>query len=224
MSNISVIIRTKNEQHWIGHAIQSVLDFLNKPEIIIVDNYSSDKTIDIVNTFKEDPLLKKKDNPNYTNIKIIKIDDYTPGRSINMGVTNATSDIILILSSHCVLTKFNLDEIINDLKTYVAIFGKQIPVLNGKKIVPRYVWSHFTSERVVNMYSDMEDRYFLHNAIAVYQRDYLLKNKFDENLIGKEDRYWAIDAIKGQGKILYEPSLEVLHHYTENGNTWKGIG
>ena len=31
---VSVIIRTKNEARWIGYAIQSVLNNLNKPEII----------------------------------------------------------------------------------------------------------------------------------------------------------------------------------------------
>ena len=41
----SIIIRTKNEERWIGHAIQSVLDNISKPEIIIVDNNSTDKTI-----------------------------------------------------------------------------------------------------------------------------------------------------------------------------------
>ena len=45
LSQFSVIIRTKNEERWIGHAIQSVLDNLYKPEIIIIDNNSSDETI-----------------------------------------------------------------------------------------------------------------------------------------------------------------------------------
>ena len=44
---ISVIIRSKNEDRWIGHTIQSILDFLNKPEIIIVDNNSNDETANI---------------------------------------------------------------------------------------------------------------------------------------------------------------------------------
>ena len=35
---ISVVIRTRNEERWIGHVIQSVIDHLDKPEIIIVDN------------------------------------------------------------------------------------------------------------------------------------------------------------------------------------------
>ena len=32
---VSVIIRTKNEEQFIGHVVQSVVDNLNKPEIII---------------------------------------------------------------------------------------------------------------------------------------------------------------------------------------------
>ncbi len=73
------------------------------------------------------------------------------------------------------------------------------------------------------MYSNMEDRYFLHNAIAIYKRSFLQKNKFDEFLSGKEDRYWANDIIKRNYKILYDPSLLAEHHFTPAGNTWKGL-
>ena len=58
-SEVSVIIRTKNEERWIGHTIQSVLDQLKKPEIIIVDNSSKDKTLDIVRHFIQEPKLSK---------------------------------------------------------------------------------------------------------------------------------------------------------------------
>ena len=37
---VSVIIRTKNEEQFIGHVVQSVVDNLKKPEIIIIDNFS----------------------------------------------------------------------------------------------------------------------------------------------------------------------------------------
>ena len=36
---ISVVIRTRNEERWIGHVIQSVIDHLDKPEIIIMVGY-----------------------------------------------------------------------------------------------------------------------------------------------------------------------------------------
>ena len=51
---ISVIIRTKNEERFIGHAIQSILDKINKPEIIILDNDSNDQTLQIVRLFSQD--------------------------------------------------------------------------------------------------------------------------------------------------------------------------
>ena len=62
---VSVVIRTKNEELWIGHTIQSVIDKLYKPEIIVVDNNSTDNTLQIVKSFIQDNSLSgdlKKNN------------------------------------------------------------------------------------------------------------------------------------------------------------------
>ena len=131
---ISVIIRSRNEDRWIGHAIQSVLDFIYKPEIIIVDNNSIDETENIVRHFTQDPLLNDKKNKQYTKIKIIKIDNYTPGKALNMGVKKCSNPHLMIISAHCVLKKLNLKKHIQDLKKYVCVFGNNIPIWNGKKI------------------------------------------------------------------------------------------
>lgn len=130
---ISVVIRSKNEERWIGHCIQSVIESLNKPEIIIVDNKSTDETISIVRSFIEDPKLKNTDCSKYTTIKILKIDNYSPGKSINLGIKNASNSIVLVISAHCVIKKINLSKHINDLKKYKCIFGNQIPIWKGKK-------------------------------------------------------------------------------------------
>ncbi len=221
---ISVIIRSKNEERWIGHCIQSVIEFLDKPEIIIVDNNSSDETIPIIKSFKEDPNFKVKKKNNYTKIKILSIDNYSPGRAINLGVKNAKNKFVLVISAHCTIKKINLNKHLKDLKKFKCVFGNQIPVWKGKKITKRYIWSHFTDQPVVNMYSDQEDRYFMHNALSLFERNFLLKNKFNENLTSKEDRYWVNSIIKKKYKFLYDPELEAEHYYTEAGNTWKGIG
>ena len=63
-NKISVIIRCKNEERWIGHCIQSVIESLNKPEIIIIDNKSKDETLSIIKSFKEDPNLKNNKKSN----------------------------------------------------------------------------------------------------------------------------------------------------------------
>ena len=102
----SVIIRTKNEERWIGHAIQSILSNIKKPEIIIVDNNSIDKTLDIVRMFKQDPLLENnKNNLNYTNINVYQINYYTPGKALNYGVKKCKNNNIIVMSAHCVLKK-----------------------------------------------------------------------------------------------------------------------
>ena len=53
MDNISIIIRNRNESEHIGFAIQSCLDHFHKPEIVIVDNNSTDDSLHIVNLFKD---------------------------------------------------------------------------------------------------------------------------------------------------------------------------
>lgn len=227
-SDVTVVIRTKNEERWVGHAIQSVLDNIHKPEIIIVDNSSNDSTLEIVNHFLQDPLLNNNSDKgnNYTDIKIIKIDEYSPGKSLNLGVKKSKNKYILILSAHCELKSIDLPSIKNHVdKKYTGVFGNQIPKWQGKKIVKRYLWSHFDeNKKIENMYSKLEDRYFFHNALSFFKKSDLEKFPFNEILAGKEDRYWANNIVKNKKKYLYDPSLCAEHHYTDNGNTWKGLG
>ena len=222
LSDFSIVIRARNEERWIGYAIQSALDHLIKPEIIIVDNKSTDKTIEIVKFFSENPNLNNETN-NYSKIKIVNLDNYSPGRALNLGVKNSSKKYIMILSAHCIIKKFNEGQILRDLENNACVFGNQIPVWNGKKITKRYLWSHFSNKKVQNMYSSLEKRYFLHNALAVYKRSILKKFPFDENLTSKEDRYWANNIIKKKMNFIYDPNLVAEHQYTLHGNTWKGI-
>ena len=220
--DISVIVRSKNEERWIGHCLQSVLDYIENPEIIVVDNNSTDETLPIVNTFQHDPMLK--DHKRYAATKVITIDDYSPGRAINMGAKAATAKYTLVISSHCVLKNFDFSLLKEHLEEYSSVFGNQTPFYNGKRIGKRYIWEHFGEEKVKNLFSSMEGRYFFHNAASFFKTDVLLQYPFDENLTGKEDRYWAGDMVEKGHSFLYEPNFKVDHHYTENGNTWKGIG
>ena len=213
MDNISVIIRNRNEERYIGYAIQSVLDTFKKPEIIVVDNNSTDNSMGIVNTF------------DFEDIKTYSIDSYTPGKSLNYGVTKCSNDYILVLSAHSQIMNCEFGKIKGLLDEYCVVGGKQIPIWNGKKISRRYVWSNFEEHDIINQASESENRYFLHNAFAFYTKQILIKYPFDENLSGKEDRYWAIDIVKKGHKYLYDGFYQKCNHYwTNNGATWKGLG
>ena len=74
------------------------------------------------------------------------------------------------------------------------------------------------------MYSQIEERYFFHNAFSFFKKETLVKNPFNEFLPGKEDRYWAKDMKALGKKFLYSPKNSINHFYTKNGATWKGIG
>jgi glycosyltransferase involved in cell wall biosynthesis len=213
MENISVIIRCRNEENYIGFAIQSVIDHLENPEIIILDNNSTDDSMKIVSLF---------DRHNIKTYSISK--NYTPGRSLNFGVNKASNNIILILSAHAQIINIDFEQVKTNLKDNVAVFGNQIPIYKGKKITKRYIWSHFHNNNETNMFSKIEQRYFLHNAFCFYKKETLIKYPYDETLSGKEDRYWAINMREQNKDYLYTGSLICNHYYTNNGATWKGLG
>ena len=217
MAKFSVIIRCKNEERWIGHVIQSVLDHLPGSEIIIIDDHSEDDTLKVVDLFRS-----------FNDIKVTEITGrYSPGKSINQGIKAATRENILIISAHSVIKKLDTEKLIYNLETdgYFAVFGKQIPVFRGKKITPRYIWSNFGDKERKNPFCSSEERHFFHNAFAFYKSETLELFPFNERLAGKEDRYWAKNIIENnEGDILYSPLQICEHHWTPGGNTWKGIG
>ena len=211
---VSVVLRNRNEEQHIGLSIQSVIDSLGLDcEIILVDNNSTDESLQVAGLF------------DMANIKYFNLSkNYTPGKALNLGVEKATNETILILSAHAQITKLNINIVEEYLSVHKAVFGHQTPIYRGKKISPRYIWSHFTENEVVNMYSNIENRLFLHNAFCFYNKSFLLDNPFDNNLSGKEDRYWAKDIVDQGFSYLYTNLLRVNHYWTPNGATWKGLG
>ena len=219
----SVVIRNRNEERYIGHCIQSLVDFLGDDiQIILVDNESTDNSIRIVNTFD---YLK-------INKMVVKKNSYSPGHALNKGIQMCDNPTTIVISAHCEITKFGrwdeqeLNKTENPMngEGVVAVWGKQIPIWDGKTVTPRYLWSNFGDEQKVNHFCKSEKRHFFHNAFSIFDTEFVKENKFDERLSGKEDRYWATEQIKNGYNIIYNPYFIVKHHYTDNGATWKGVG
>lgn len=94
IKNISVTILTKNSERHIRKCLESVKDF---PEIIILDNGSSDNTIDICNEFD--------------NVRVFKNEFIGFGPLKNLAASYAANDWILSLDSDEVLTYELMKEI-----------------------------------------------------------------------------------------------------------------
>ena len=161
---ISVLLRTRNEEQHIGYCLQSIHDNIPNAEVIIGNNNSTDDTMSIVQLF------------DYMDIKVVNVDSYTPGKSLNMLVDHSTCDTVLVLSAHCKLlpTTTNYTHIaMSSLHGNMACFGKQIPIYKGKRITPRYIWSHFGDKNVINI----EEFYAIGPAISLMMDGYFQKDK-----------------------------------------------
>ena len=119
MAEISIIIRTKNEEKWIGHCLamlekQSFTDH----EVILVDNESTDHTVEIAKRYKLQ--------------EIVNIGEFRPGNAINEGIRMSSGDYIVCLSAHCVpkdrdwlatlRRNFDIE------KNIAGVYGRQLPV------------------------------------------------------------------------------------------------
>jgi len=105
MDRISVIIRNRNEEQYIGFAIQSVLDHFNKPEIIIVDNNSN----------KNDQVIGQLSL--IGNVKII-FNDQNSGYSIgnNIAFSNSSGNTIVLSNPDVEFSIDALDKLLSNLR------------------------------------------------------------------------------------------------------------
>ena len=194
---VSIIIRSKNEEKWIGLCLESIFsqsyeDF----EVILVDNNSTDGTV-----------KKAKNWP----VKLLKIDKFLPGDAINQGIRKSSGDIIICLSAHCIPTsKKWLSSLIKPLddQSIAGVYGKQIPLSSSSALNKRDLFIVFGDERRVQA----KDTFF-HNANSAFTRKTWNKFPFDSDATNIEDRLWGQEVIKSGAKIAYEPDACVYHHH-----------
>jgi glycosyltransferase involved in cell wall biosynthesis len=196
---ISVIIRTKNEEAWIGRCLASVV-VQNHPdfEIIVVDNESTDHTLDIVSKY---------------NCKLVTIrdEDFTFGKSLNWGIRASSGDYLAILSGHCIPAN---DRWLLTLRAafcqenVVGVYGRQVPLPDTTPDDKRDLWTTFGIERRVQ-----SKDFFFHNANSMIRRGAWEETPFDEKIAGVEDREWARQVLMRGAQIVYEPTACVYHYH-----------
>jgi len=108
---ISVIIPTYNQADLLREAIQSILDqTFTDWEAIVVNNYSEDNTIEVVESFKN-PRIKLV---NFANHGVI-------GASRNEGVRYAKADIIAFLDSDDTWINIKLEKVVSFFRQHPGV-------------------------------------------------------------------------------------------------------
>jgi rhamnosyltransferase len=197
MPEISIIIRTKNEERWITPCLEAVFRQKHPSfEVILVDNMSIDSTVDRAKNFP---------------VKIFTIEEFRPGRAINFGIENASGGILVCLSGHCIPVHSEwLQALTNPLYDPIVggVYGRQQPMSFSKDTDKRDLLTIFGLDRKIQK----KDTYF-HNANSAFRRDTWRAFKFDDLIPHIEDRIWARDIIGAGYEIHYEPAASVFHFH-----------
>lgn len=203
MAAISVIVRTHNEEKWIGQCLRSVADqTVDDLEVVLVDNQSTDKTVE-------------KARHVYPDLTLVHVEDYMPGLALNEGIRAAEGDFFVCLSAHCVPVDDQwlaaLRENFDQVEDMAGVYGRQVPVESTDPIDKRDLIRTFGPERRVQ-----ERDTFFHNANSMIRRDVWADHPFKEGVTNIEDQIWGNEVINAGYKLVYEPEAAVYHHHGIN--------
>jgi len=195
----SIIIRTKNEERWIGPCLNAIQkQSYQKFEIIFVDNQSTDLTIKRAKEFKIE--------------KIVCILDYLPGKALNEGIKHANGAYIVCISAHCIPVNnhwlINLVKALEQDDSIAGAYGRQEPMSFSSPTDKRDLLLVFGLDPKIQV----KDSFF-HNANSIIKKSIWDKFPFDSETTNIEDRLWGREMIQNGYKLAYTPDASVYHHH-----------
>lgn len=202
----SIIIRTRNEQKWLG----TVLEMLSKQtekdfEVIIVDSESTDQTLRIAEKFSLTINL---------NIYQIKFEDFTYPYACNFGAQRAHGDFLVYLSGHSVPKSSKwLESGLSDFKEakIAGVYGNVRPLPDAS--IWEKIYYGFGFHRVKEIVRRAKIG-VLGNTNSIIRKDLWKKHPFDEKMTeGGEDTAWARFFLNKGYLIVRDPEFSVYHSH-----------
>lgn len=183
----SVIIRTHNEEKTVGKLLKSLRNQTFKDfETILVDNSSTDKTVEIAREYRIDKFIN------------IPEGKFSHPKSLNDAVKIASGELIVITNGHSV--PYSNDWLENGIKYFhdpkiAGISGFHVA---GDDEIPQSFDYKFNN---------------LSNVNSIIRKDLWEEYNFDENLDGCEDYDWGVEMESRGYKIIKVPEFSVRHYH-----------
>lgn len=198
---VSIIIRALNEEKHLGRLLNAIQrQSLPDPEVILVDSGSTDRTLAIARQYK-------------ATIVHIKPQDFTFGRSLNLGIRKASGDIMVLASAHV------FPENDDWLKHLVAPFADpQVAMTYGKQRgtdESQFSESQHFRKWFPETSALAQPHGFANNANSAVRKSVWQTMPFDEELTGLEDLAWASWAHAEGYTIAYVAEAGVYHVHAE---------
>lgn len=204
-ANISVVIRAKNEAAWLSSSLFALKNQSDvNMELILVDNDSTDATLSIAKSF---------------DCKLLSISDadFNYSKALNMGIDVSSSELVAILSAHCIPL---YDDCLYLLAKHfrnpfiAGAYGRQLPFKDSACMDKRDLWNTFRKDYLVQ-----KNDYFFHNAFSMIRKSCWMKVPFDQTMNGVEDQAWAKRMQSMGYGIVYDPYACVYHHHGIHHNS-----
>jgi rhamnosyltransferase len=201
---VSIIIRTLNEDKYLDELLKAI-DVQEKNgflcEVVIVDSGSTDKTLEIANKHK-------------AKVTYIKKQEFSFGRSLNIGCEFADGEYLVFISGHCIPVNKNwlqdlVDPLIQNQCDYT--YGRQIG-RDTTKFSENQVFERYFPKGADILVSNI----FCNNANSAITRIAWSKYQFNEELTGLEDIFMAKEISQDNGNISYVESSIVYHIHDES--------
>jgi glycosyltransferase involved in cell wall biosynthesis len=201
MPKCSVVIRSFNEQKYLRLLLEGIGKQTEKDvEIILVDSGSTDNTLKIAAEYP-------------VKIVPIKSADFTFGRALNLGISHASGEFIVIASAHVYPTdEFWIEKLLLPFQNPVVAlsYGRQI----GNEI------TKFSEHQVFKKWfpegiNAVQDHPFCNNANAAIRKSMWQLLQYDESLTGLEDLDWAKRALVLKHKLAYVSDAVIVHIHEE---------
>ena len=207
--NCSIVIRTLSEARYLGAALEAVAaqDYPAPcREVVVVDSGSTDATLQIAQKYG-------------CRIVHIRREDFSFGRSLNVGCDAAQGDFLVFISGHCVPTDsswlWNL---------LLPFRDEQVAITYGRQQGgPETKFSeHCLFEKYFPAAGDggHQAPFFCNNANSAFRRTAWAGLRFDETLTGLEDMHLARRLWDGGARVAYVPGASVYHYHHE---TWRQV-
>jgi rhamnosyltransferase len=198
---LSLIIRCYNEERHIGRLLNGIMEQTVKDaEIIIVDSGSTDATLSIASQYP---------------VKILSIpsNEFSFGRSLNIGCRAATGGFLVFASAHV----YPLYE--DWLACLIGPFSDPAVALSyGKQCGDKK--TKFSERQVFRKWFPGQSNFaqahpFCNNANAAVKRSVWEQLPYDETLTGLEDIDWAAKVMRIGYRIAYVAEAEIVHAHDE---------
>ncbi len=198
----SIVIRCFNEERHIGKLLSGIgQQTESNYEIILVDSGSTDATLSIASHYP---------------VKILSIppEEFSFGRSLNLGCAAATGEFVVIVSAHVYPMYEDWLELLLE-----GFADSDVALCYGRQRGDEQ--TRYSEHQVFAQWFRAESRTrqidpFCNNANAAVRRSLWLQRPYNEDLTGLEDLDWALSMVN-QGRVLsYAASAEVFHAHEES--------